>query len=101
MAGNCGRQTNVWNIRLTRVLSRDFIDGPMDKMGLVSEDFHTVFERGSDKKISGQEVQMALWLAVQELTKENEDLRKPLSLNIACDRTAVTHSMKAGPIPIP
>jgi len=90
----------VSNVRLTRVLSRDFIDGPMDKMGLVSEDFHTVFERGSDKKISGQEVQMALWLAVQELTKENEDLRKPLSLNIACDRTAVTHSMKAGPIPI-
>ena len=43
-----------------------------NKIGLISEDFYTVFERGSDKEISGQEVQMALWLAVQELTKEKE-----------------------------
>jgi hypothetical protein len=28
--------------------------------------------RGSDKEINGQEVQMALWLAVQELKKESE-----------------------------
>ena len=44
-------------------------------MGLITEDFHTVFGRGSEKKIKGQEVQMALWLAVQELTIDNEELQ--------------------------
>jgi len=47
-----------------------------DKMGLIAEDFHTVFGRGSDKEISGQEVTMALWLAVQELTEENGKLKE-------------------------
>ena len=44
--------------------------GCKDKIGLIAEDFHTIFERGSDKQINGQEMTMALWLAVQELTKE-------------------------------
>ena len=53
----------------------DFITGPKDRVGLVAEDFHQVFERGSDQVLSGQEVQMALWLAVQELTKRTEEQR--------------------------
>ena len=47
-----------------------------NRMGLIAEDFHTVFERGSDKELNGNEVQMALWLAVQELVKENEKLKQ-------------------------
>ncbi|MBI9101196.1 MAG: tail fiber domain-containing protein [Spirochaetales bacterium] len=47
----------------------------LDRLGLIAEDFHTIFARGSDKQINGQEVQMALWLAVQELKAENEELR--------------------------
>ena len=57
------------------VSTYDFIDGPKDKMGLVAEDFYTVFGRGSDKVINGNEVTMALWLAVQTLTKENQVLK--------------------------
>src|SRR6185295_544914 len=56
------------------VYSYDFIEGPKDKIGLMAEDFHTVFGRGSDKMLNGQEVQMALWLAVQELTAQNKQL---------------------------
>ena len=56
------------------VYSYDFIQGPKDKIGLMAEDFHQVFKRGSDKLINGQEVEMALWLAVQELTKQNKAL---------------------------
>ena len=44
----------------------------------MAEDFHTVFERGSDKMINGQEVQMALWLAVQVLTRQNRELSERL-----------------------
>ena len=51
------------------VYTYDYIDGPKDKLGLMAEDFHEVFKRGSDETINGQEVQMALWLAVQELQK--------------------------------
>jgi len=46
-----------------------------DKLGLIAEDFHGILGRGSDKQIKGQEVQMVLWLAVQELTREVEELR--------------------------
>ncbi|MEO1082764.1 MAG: tail fiber domain-containing protein [Acidobacteriota bacterium] len=56
------------------VFTYDFIDGPKNKLGLIAEDFHTVFGRGEDKTINGQEVQMALWLAVQELTAQNKAL---------------------------
>ncbi len=47
-----------------------------NKLGLIAEDFHTVFRRGSDKEINGQEVQMALWLAVQELKAVNDVLKR-------------------------
>lgn len=57
------------------VYAYDFIDGPKDRIGLMAEDFHTVFERGSTDRIDGQEVQMALWLAIRELAAQNEDLR--------------------------
>jgi hypothetical protein len=56
------------------VYNYDFIAGPKDKIGLMAEDFHTVFNHGSDKVINGQEVEMALWLAVQELTARNKEL---------------------------
>ena len=60
------------------VVTYDYIDGPQDKLGLIAEDFHGVFGRGSDKVINGQEVQMALWLAVQELTAQNRELQQRL-----------------------
>jgi hypothetical protein len=56
------------------VYNYDFINGPKDKIGLMAEDFHTVLNHGSDKVINGQEVEMALWLAVQELTARNKEL---------------------------
>ena len=56
------------------VFTYDYIDGPDDRLGLIAEDFHQVFGRGSDTTINGQEVQMALWLAVQELTAQNKAL---------------------------
>ena len=56
------------------VYNYDFIDGPKNKLGLMAEDFHTIFGRGSDKLLNGQEVEMALWLAVQELTAQNKEL---------------------------
>ena len=56
------------------VYTYNYIDGPKDRLGLMAEDFHQVFQRGSDKLLNGQEVEMALWLAVQELTKRNEEL---------------------------
>lgn len=60
------------------VYNYDFIDGPKDRVGLMAEDFHQVFGRGSDKRLSGQEIQMALWLAVKELTQRNETLESEL-----------------------
>jgi len=56
------------------VYKYDFIGGPKDRLGLMAEDFHQVFQRGSDKLINGQEVEMALWLAVKELTAQNKAL---------------------------
>jgi len=57
----------------------DFINGPHDRVGLMAEDFHEVFQRGSDKMLSGHEIQMALWLAVKELTSQNEALTQRLA----------------------
>lgn len=57
-----------------KVYTYDFIDGPENRLGLVAEEFHQIFNRGSDKVLNGQEVQMALWLGVQALSKENADL---------------------------
>ncbi len=53
----------------------DFINGPKDRLGLMAEDFYSIFGRGSDKYLDGGEVQMALWLAVRELNSRNESLR--------------------------
>lgn len=56
------------------VYTYDFIGGPKERIGLMAEDFHQIFQRGSDKLLDGQEVEMALWLAVQELTAQNKKL---------------------------
>jgi len=56
------------------VYQYDFIGGPKERIGLMAEDFHQIFQRGSDKVLDGQEVEMALWLAVQELTAQNKKL---------------------------
>jgi hypothetical protein len=61
------------------VYNYDFIDGPKNKVGLMAEDFHTVLGNGSDKLINGQDVEMALWLAVQELTARNKELATRLA----------------------
>ncbi|MEA2163965.1 MAG: hypothetical protein QOK37_2092 [Thermoanaerobaculia bacterium] len=62
------------------VVTYDFKDnGPKDRLGLIAEDFHAVFGRGDDKHINGQDVQMALWMAVQKLTAENKALTDRLS----------------------
>ncbi len=61
------------------VYTYDFIEGPKDRLGLMAEDFHQVFGRGSDKMISSQDVQMALWLAVKELSAQNQELTEKLS----------------------
>jgi hypothetical protein len=61
------------------VYNYDFIGGPKNKVGLMAEDFHQVFQRGSDKLLDGQEVEMALWLAVKELTAQNKQLTERLS----------------------
>jgi Chaperone of endosialidase len=66
-------------IEAVPVVTYDFRDdGPKDRMGLIAEDFHKVFGRGSEKFIDGQDVQMALWLAVQQLTAQNESLQQRL-----------------------
>ena len=63
-------------IRTIPVYEYDFVDGPKDRIGIMAEDFHQIFGRGSDKELSGQEVTMALWLAVQELSARVEDLQR-------------------------
>ncbi|MBI2018940.1 hypothetical protein HYS96_04535 [Candidatus Daviesbacteria bacterium] len=49
------------------VYTYDYISGPKDRMGLIAEDFYTIFGRGDDKSINYQEVTMASWLGVQAL----------------------------------
>ncbi|MDA8019422.1 MAG: tail fiber domain-containing protein [Thermoanaerobaculia bacterium] len=61
------------------VYQYDFIDGPENKLGLMAEDFHSVFGRGSDKELNSQEVQMALWLAIKELAAQNRELLEKVS----------------------
>ena len=72
------------------VFTYDFIQGPKDRLGLMAEDFHEIFGRGSDKMIDGQEVEMALWLAVKELSAQNQQLIKRLTeleANLEAERT--------------
>jgi len=45
----------------------------------MAEDFYNIFKRGSDKEINGQEVQMALWLAVQALSAKNRVLEQKVA----------------------
>lgn len=56
------------------VYNYDYIDGPKDRIGLIAEDFHEILGRGDEKYINGGEVQVALWLAVQQLTEQNKAL---------------------------
>ncbi len=60
------------------VYTYDFIGGAKDRLGLMAEDFHQIFGRGSDKALNMGEVQMALWLAVQELTGRIKTLEAEL-----------------------
>jgi hypothetical protein len=67
-------------IEAVPVVTYDFKNnGPKDRLGLIAEDFHEVFGRGDDKHIDGQDVQMALWMAVQKLTAENKALTERLA----------------------
>ena len=67
-------------IEAVPVVTYDFKDGgPKDRMGLIAEDFYTVFGRGDDKHIDGQDISMALWLAVQKLSAENKALTERLA----------------------
>ena len=61
------------------VYNYDFIEGPKDRMGLMAEDFHQIFGRGSDKMLSGQEIQMAMWLAIKELSANNRELAERIA----------------------
>ncbi|MBU4348676.1 tail fiber domain-containing protein [Candidatus Parcubacteria bacterium] len=62
-------------------LCNDTDDKCKNKIGLIAEDFHVIFERGDEKQLSGDEVRMALWLAVQELKAENEELKAELCIS--------------------
>ena len=67
-------------IQAVPVMKYDYKDGgPKDRIGLIAEDFHQVFERGDAKYINGSEVQTALWLAVQELAAKNKELTDRLA----------------------
>jgi hypothetical protein len=67
-------------IEAVPVVTYDFRNnGAKNRLGLIAEDFHTVLGRGDDKHIDGQDVQMALWMAVQKLTAENKALTDRLS----------------------
>ncbi|HYO15394.1 MAG TPA: tail fiber domain-containing protein [Thermoanaerobaculia bacterium] len=76
-------KTNLSPVKASDILDKiadipvyhyDYLQGPKDRIGLIAEDFHKVFGRGSDKYIQGDEVQMALWLAVQQLAAQNKEL---------------------------
>ncbi|MEM7355992.1 MAG: tail fiber domain-containing protein, partial [Acidobacteriota bacterium] len=71
--GILGKMANIG------VYTYDYISGPKDSMGLIAEDFHQVFGRGSDKMISDREVQMAMWLAIQEMAAKIGTLEAELA----------------------
>lgn len=79
---------NITPVQVPNILDRiakvdvfqyDFKEGPKDRLGLIAEDFHQVFQRGDEKYIDGSEVQLALWMAVQQLTEQNKVLTNRLS----------------------
>ncbi len=47
-------------------------------LGLIAQDFYTVLQRGKDTEINSQDVQMALWLAVQRLHETNKEQEEEL-----------------------
>ncbi len=51
----------------------------LDKMGFKAEEFYTIFGRNTNTSISGDEIMMAMWLSIQELIKENEQLKARLT----------------------
>lgn len=75
------------------VYQYDFKRGPKDRIGLMAEDFHQVFGRGEDTSLSGHEVQVALWLAVQELAQEKEEWRSRYESLLAR-----VEALEAGPL---
>jgi len=72
-----------------RVYHYDFIGGPKDRVGLIAEDFHAIFERGSEKYIDGNEVQMALWLAVRQLVADKRALEERVEMLEAKEQTQI------------
>lgn len=62
------------------VYTFDYINGPKDKMGLVAEDFYTIFGRGNNNEINYQEVSMALWLGIKELTKQLSEVQTTMGI---------------------
>lgn len=54
-----------------------FKDDPAktEKIGLIAEDFYSIFQKGNGKTIDGQEVDMAMWLSIQALISENRLLK--------------------------
>lgn len=54
-------------------------EGCRNNLGLIAEDFQTVLNRGNGKTVNGQDVQMALWLGVQQLIKENQQSQEQIS----------------------
>lgn len=53
----------------------EIIPGPKDRMGVMAEDFHTIFGRGSNTSINGDEVRWTMWLSIQALIKEVNSLK--------------------------
>lgn len=54
-------------------------DGCRNKLGLIAEDFYPILQRGDGRTVDGQDVQMALWLGLQQLARENQQLKAQIS----------------------
>ena len=50
----------------------------LHNIGLIAEDFHTIFANGPETQISTREVQMALWLAAQKLHENDNEFEEQL-----------------------
>lgn len=47
-------------------------------IGLIAQDFYTIFQSGLETEINGQDVQMALWMASQKLHENDMELKAEL-----------------------
>ena len=59
----------------TKLTGNLFEDGEtqrVNNIGLIAEDFHTIFGNGPETQISTREVEMALWLGEQQLYKNDQ-----------------------------